>query len=112
REPLRTAYRTVGKDRTPEQLALLKQHPTVEKLSAGSLYLYDTTYKTKHAATLKAMVDEAAAVRAKKPKEDFVHAFAELPAKPEAIPATFLFHRGNPESPKDAVKPSDLVVLS
>ncbi len=112
REPLRTAYRTVVKDRTPEQAALLKQHPTVEKLSGGSLYLYDTTYKTKHAATLKEMADEAAKVRATKPQEDFVHAFAELPAKPGAIPATRLFHRGNPESPKDAMKPSDLAILA
>jgi cytochrome c553 len=112
REPLRKAFRTVAKDRTPEQLALLKQHPTVEKLSAGSLYLYDTTYKTKHADTLKKMTEEAAAVRAKKPKEELVHAFAELPAKPEAIPATYLFHRGNPESPKDPVKPSDLDVFA
>src|SRR5690606_18260623 len=108
REPLRVAYRTVAKDRTPEQTALLKQHPSVEKLSGGSLYLYDTTYKTKHAATLKGMADEAAAVRAKKPKEEFVQAFAELPAKPGAIPATHLFFRGNPESPKEVVKPSDL----
>lgn len=112
REPLRKAFRTVAKDRTPEQVALLKQHPTVEKLNAGSLYLYDTTYKTKHADTLKKMTEEAAEVRAKKPKEEMVHAFTELPAKPEAIPATFLFFRGNPESPKDKVEPSDLDVLS
>ncbi len=112
REPLRQAYRTPAKERTPEQAALLKRHPTVEKLSGGSLYLYDTTYKTKHAATLKAMADEAAEVRKKKPQEDFVHAFAELPAKPGAIPATFLFHRGNPESPRDPVQPSDLEILS
>jgi len=112
REPLRKAFRTVVKDRTPEQVALLKQHPSVASLSAGSLYLYDTTYKTKHADTLKKMTDEAAAVRAKKPKEELIHAFTEVPVKPEAIPATFLFHRGNPESPKDPVKPSDLAVLS
>ncbi|MCB1204217.1 MAG: PSD1 domain-containing protein [Verrucomicrobiae bacterium] len=111
RDPLRKAFRAAAKDRTPEQLALLKQHPSVEKLSAGSLYLYDTTYKTKHADTLKKMTEEAAAVRAKKPKEDLVQAFAELPAKPGAIPATHLFHRGNPESPKDAVTPSDLDVF-
>ncbi len=112
REPLRKAFRTLAKDRTAEQVALLKQHPTVDKLSAGSLYLYDTTYKTKHADTLKKMIEEAAAVRAKKPKEELVHAFSELPVKPEAIPATFLYHRGNPESPRDPVKPSDLAVLS
>ena len=112
REPLRKAFRTVVKERAPDQVALLKQHPSIASLSAGSLYLYDTTYKTKHADTLKKMIDEAAAVRAKKPKEELVHAFTEVPVKPEAIPATFLFHRGNPESPKDPVKPSDLAVLS
>jgi hypothetical protein len=112
RADLRKAFETVVKDRTPEQLGLLKQHPSVEKLSAGSLYLYDSTYKTKHADTLKKMTEEAAAVRATKPKEEFVQAFAELPAKPEAIPATFLFHRGNPESPKGEVTPSDLNILA
>jgi len=112
RGDLRKAYETVLKERTPEQLALLKQHPSIEKLTASALYLYDSTYKTKHAATLKTMTDEAAAVRATKPKEEFVQAFAELPFKPEAIPATYLFFRGNPESPKEVVKPSDLSVLS
>lgn len=112
RESLRKAYTSVAKDRTPEQVALLKQHPSIEKLNAGSLYLYDSTYKTKHADTLKKMTDEAAAVRATKPKEEFVQAFAELAVKPEAIPATFLFFRGDPASPKQEVKPSDLGVLS
>ena len=112
RGDLRKAYETVLKERTPEQLALLKQHPSIEKLTASALYLYDSTYKTKHAATLKTMTDEAAAVRATKPKEELVQAFAELPFKPEAIPATYLFFRGNPESPKEVVKPSDLSVLS
>jgi hypothetical protein len=112
RADLRKAYETVVKERTPEQIALLKQHPSIQSLSAGSLYLYDSTYKTKHADTLKKMTDEAAVVRATKPKEEFVQAFAELPFKPEAIPATHLFFRGNPESPKEVVKPSDLSVLA
>ncbi|MDF1859717.1 MAG: PSD1 and planctomycete cytochrome C domain-containing protein [Verrucomicrobiales bacterium] len=112
RDPLRAAFKAVVKERTPEQLALLKQHPSIEKLNAGSLYLYDTTYKTKHAATLKEMSAKAAEIRAKKPTVEYVHAFAEVPKKPEAIPASFLFHRGDPESPKEEVKPSDLSVLS
>lgn len=112
RDSLRKAFRTVEKERTPEQVALLKQHPSILKLNGGSLYLYDSTYKTKHADTLKKMAAEAAEVRAKKPKEEFVQAFAELQRAPEAIPATFLFHRGDPESPKDEVHPSDLDVLS
>ncbi len=112
REALRKAYRTVVKDRKPEQVTLLKANPKVNQLSAGSLYLYDSTYKTKHADTIKKMTEESAAVRAKKPVEEFLHAFDEQPKKPEAVPATFLFHRGDIEQPKHAVKPGDLNVLA
>src|SRR5487761_476670 len=41
RVPLRTAYKTADKDRTPEQKALLKEYPSVANISKGSLYLYD-----------------------------------------------------------------------
>jgi hypothetical protein len=112
RESLRTAYRTEVKKRTPEQIALLKNNPRVLKLSASSLYLYDTTYKTKHANTIKDMVAQAAEVRAKKPKEEFIHAFAEQPMKAELVPATFLFDRGDIEQPKEKVQPGDLTVLA
>jgi hypothetical protein len=37
---LRTAYKTVAKERTPEQVALLKEYPNIQNISAGSLYLY------------------------------------------------------------------------
>lgn len=109
---LRTAYRTVVKDRTPEQVKLLKGWPRINQLSGGSLYLYDTTYKTKHAATLKKMAEDAAAIRATKPKEEFVQAFVELAKAPKAVPATYIFHRGDHEQPKDAVPPSDLTVMA
>lgn len=112
RDALRAAYKADAKVRTPEQEALLKQHPSVQKLSGGSLYLYDTTYKTKHADTLKKMADEAAAIRATKPVAEMVHAFTELPKKPEAVPATFLFHRGDFESPKEKMSPGDLSALA
>lgn len=113
REALKTAYRTAVAKRTPEQVKLLKAHPRVNQLSGGSLYLYDTTYKTRHAKTLETMAADAAAVRATKPKEEFVQAFTEKPQpKPELVPATFVFHRGDPEQPKDKVPPSDLSVLA
>ena len=113
REALRSAYRTEAKKRTADQTKLLKAWPRINQLSAGSLYLYDTTNKTKHADTLKKMTEEATAVRAKKPVEEFVHAFTELPkAKPELIPATFIFNRGNHDQPKDKVSPSELTVLA
>lgn len=112
RDALRTAYRTELKKRTADQTKLLKTWPRVNQLSSGSLYLYDTTNKTKHADTLKKMTEEAAAVRATKPKQEFLHAFTELPKKPEAIPATFIFNRGQFDQPKEQVKPSDLTVLA
>ena len=112
REPLRAAYKADVKKRTSAQLALLKAHPSIEKLSAGSLYLYDSTYKTDHAAVLKKMTEEATAVRAKKPKEEFLQAFTELAKTPTTVPATFVFHRGDPEQPKAQVKPGDLSVLA
>jgi hypothetical protein len=112
RNDLRTAYRTAVKQRTPAQVKLLKAWPRVNQLSGGSLYLYDTTNNTKHAAELKKMVEEAAAVRATKPKQQFVQAFAELPKAPTAVPATFIFNRGQPDQPKEQVKPGDLSVLA
>ena len=113
RSSLRAAYRADVKKRTPDQSKLLKAWPRINQLSSGSLYLYDTTYKTKHADTLKKMTEEANAVRAKKPMEEFVHAFTEVPkAKPELIPTTFVFNRGNHEQPKDRVGPGELTVLA
>nr|ACO70936.1 hypothetical protein [uncultured Verrucomicrobiota bacterium] len=112
RDALRTAYRTVAAKRTPDQVKLLKAWPRVNQLTSGSLYLYDTTNNTKHAAELKKMVDDAAAVRATKPKQEFVQAFSELPKAPSAVPATFLFNRGQPDQPKQQVQPGDLSVLA
>ena len=112
RDDLRTAYRTPAKERTDAQNKLLNADPKVRQLSAGSLYLYDSTFKTKHAATLKDLVAKATEVRKKKPEIRYVHAFAEAAKKPEAVPATHVFFRGDYESPKEAVKPGDLSVLS
>jgi hypothetical protein len=40
-EALRTAYRTVAKERNEQQQQLLKDYPSVASISVGSLYLYD-----------------------------------------------------------------------
>jgi hypothetical protein len=110
RDALRAAYRTAVKERKPEQVALLKKYPRVNQLSGGSLYLYDTTNKTKHADTLKKMAEAAAAVRARKPQPDVIQALTEKPGA--TVPVTFLFNRGQPDQPKHAVKPGDLTVLA
>ncbi len=112
RDTLRKAYRTVAKERTPEQTKLLTAHPKVNKLTSGSLYLYDTKYKTKHAATIKDMVAKAKVVRDTKPELRRVRAFTEQPLEPKAVSPTNVFFRGNYDSPKEAVKPGDLTVLA
>ncbi|MEM7014272.1 MAG: DUF1549 and DUF1553 domain-containing protein, partial [Verrucomicrobiota bacterium] len=111
-EQLRTAYRTVAKDRSDEQNALLKKYPKILRLSAGSLYLYDQANKTKHAATLKKMAEDVKAIRDTKPEIRYVQAFTEVAKASDKVPKSFVFHRGDPESPKDEVKPGDLSVLA
>jgi len=112
RDDLRTAYQTAVKERTPEQKKLLDANPKVRQLSAGSLYLYDQMFKTKHAATIKEMTAKAAEVRKKKPEIRYVQAFTEVAKKPEAVPKTHVFFRGDYESPEEVVKPGDLSVLA
>jgi hypothetical protein len=111
REPLRTAYRTAVKKRTPEQLKLLKEHPTIANLGPGSLYLYDRTYKTKHKEELQKFATQAAEIRKRKPVEQFIAVLNE-PAAPKGLPATFLFQRGDPMQPRDKVEPGELTVLA
>ena len=104
REPAREARKTAADKRTPAQQKLLKEYPSLN-VSPGSLYLYDS----KAAAELKKAAEEAAAKRATKPVEDFLHVLTES-AGP--LPATHLFHRGDPDQPKAAVDPGEPVVLA
>ncbi len=110
RAPLRTAFQTVATNRAPAQVKLLKEHPTVMQLSPGSLYLYEQ----KKADELKKMTDEAAKIRERKPAEQFLPVFNEVVATaPKTEPApTFLFHRGDPDQPKQQLKPGDLTILA
>jgi cytochrome c553 len=110
RAPLREAYKTVVAKRTPAQVKLLKEHPTVMQLSPGSLYLYEQ----KKADELKKKTDEAAKIREKKPAEQFIPVFNEVVAAgAKADPApTLLFHRGDPDQPKQQLKPGDLTILA
>jgi len=110
REPLRTAYRTEVKKRTPEQLKLLKEHPTINQLSPGSLYLYDRTYKTTHEKDLKVFAEKAAEIRKRKPVEQFIPVLSEVPAAP--LPETRLFLRGMIEVPREKMTPGELTVLA
>ena len=103
REIVRTARNTPEKDRTPEQQALLKEHPSVN-VSAGSLYLYDR----KAADQLKKMAEEAQRIRGTKPVEEFIRALTEIPGQ---IPETKLRYRGDPEQPRQTMAPGELAVV-
>ncbi len=106
-EPLRTelrkAYETVVKDRTPEQVALLKKYPSVN-IHPGVLYQYNQ----KAADDLKTFDEEVAKIRARKPAEEFIRVLAEPAGKP---PETHLFYRGDYRQPKQVVSPAAMAVL-
>ncbi len=102
RDQLRAAATTPAKDRTPEQVQLLKERPSVD-ITPGVLYQYDQPA----ADELKKLAEGVAAIRVKKPVEDYLHALTE-PAGHQ--PVTRLFHRGDHRQPKGEVAPADLQV--
>jgi hypothetical protein len=103
RDVARKARQTPPLKRTPEQVKLLKDYPSLN-VSAGSLYLYDH----QAAADLKKYAEKAAAVRATKPVEEYLRALTEIPG---TVPATFLFNRGDHAQPKQPLLPGDLTIL-
>jgi mono/diheme cytochrome c family protein len=103
REACRQAHKAPVDNQTPEQKQLFKDYPSLN-VNPGSLYLYDP----KAAEDLKKDAERATEVRAKKPVEDFVGPLTEIPGQ---IPETVLFHRGDPEQPKQALPPGELTVL-
>jgi mono/diheme cytochrome c family protein len=104
REQVRAAWKMADARRNAAQKKLLKDYPTVN-VSAGSLYLYDR----KAADELKDMAAKAAAVRATKPVEEFVRCLTEMPGQ---VPTTYLFHRGDPDQPKEPIPPGGLTILN
>ncbi|MBI2948573.1 MAG: PSD1 domain-containing protein [Verrucomicrobia bacterium] len=104
RDPLRAAYQTPPDKRTAEQKKLLMDHPSVN-ITPGVLYQYNP----KAADDLKAMDAKIAEVRARKPPEDFIQTLTEVPGQ---IPVTYVFHRGDPKQPKEAVQPGGLSIFA
>jgi hypothetical protein len=123
RDALRKALATAATSRKPEQLALLKEYPAVG-VTGSTLAKFDPPAAKEVAAldaeiqkagdaiatrTITKMAADAAAVRAKKPKEDFVHALTETPG---SLPKTFVFHRGQFTQPKQEVQPGEPLVMA
>ena len=104
RSQLRKAYETAAKDRNEQQQRLLKQHPSVN-ITPGNLYQYIPDSRPK----LQEFDKRIAAVREKKPVEEFLRALVE---PPNHAPETKLFHRGDHQQPKQVVTPASLQVTS
>ncbi|MBI2824762.1 MAG: PSD1 domain-containing protein [Planctomycetia bacterium] len=99
---LRDAYETPADKRTDAQKQLLEKYPSVN-ISPGVLYQYDQAA----ADDLKKYDERIAAIRARKPVEEFLRALIE-PA--DHAPETKLFHRGDYRQPKQSVGPGALSV--
>jgi hypothetical protein len=104
RTELRTAYGKPEKERSEEQVMLLKKNPSVN-ITPGVLY----QYLPKAAEELKTFDTKIAETRARKPVEEFIRAMTELP---DRIPDTQLFHRGDHQQPKQKVLPADLTIAA
>ncbi len=104
RGALRTAHNTPDAKRTPEQKALLKDHPSIN-VNGGTLPLYDG----KAAEEVNAFSKQATELRGTKPPEEFVMVLNETP---NVIPPTFLFSRGEHFAPKQQLEPAELSILA
>lgn len=102
RDAVKIARNTPGKDRKPEQIALLKKYPSADV--QGALDLYDPEANKK----VTEKQGEAGKLRATKPPEPFLAALTERAGK---IPDTFLFNRGDHDQPKQKIEPNELEIL-
>ena len=103
REFARVAHKTPADKKTPEQIQLFKDFPTLD-VNPGTIELFDPPAFQDLAAIAKRAADH----RATKPLQDYVSLLNEVPGK---VPETFLFHRGDPDQPKQVVPPGELSVL-
>ena len=100
RDRVKAARNTKDAERTPEQVALLKEFPSADP-KPSQIDLYDPVAT----AELKKDDERAAAVRKQKPVEDFLGPLTEIPGQ---VPETVVFHRGDPDQPKQDVTPGEL----
>ena len=106
REATRAAVLAKPNERDEKQKALLDLYPMVKPVDfiIGLLVEYDGAAFRKFEEEKK----QAAAIRAKKPPLRLVMATTEPAGQ---LPVSRVFFRGNPESPREAVAPAELMVL-
>ena len=103
-ELAREARQAAADKRSPEQLQILKDHPSLN-VDRGSVYLYEAQrlveFNKKYEKT-------NADTKAKRPPESFVACLTEVA---NHKPATHLFSRGDINQPRDVIAPGDLSIL-
>ena len=106
RDATREAVLTKPENRNEKQKALLLKHPMVKPVDfiVGLLVEYDG----KAFAKFKEEQKKIDAVRNKKPPLALIRATIE---SKNSQPVSKVFFRGNPESPKEVVKPSEILAL-
>ena len=104
RQSVRDAHMVVEKDRTEEQKALIKKYPSTV-VTPGNLYLFDRPASD----DLKTYTARQTKLREELKPEEFLRALTEPVTEP---PVTYVFSRGNFDSPLDSVEPGELSVLS
>jgi hypothetical protein len=102
RDAVKAAVDKPEKERTPEQVALLKEYPSV--ITRGALDLYDPAgFKE-----VQGKREELKKFRGTKPPEHFLSILSEVPGQ---VPETHLFNRGDPDQPKQLTPPGELSIL-
>ena len=103
-ELARKARQAAADKRSPEQLQILKDHPSLN-VDRGSVYLYEAQrlvdFNKKYEKT-------NADTKLKRPPESFVACLTEVA---NHNPATHLFSRGDINQPRDIIAPGDLSIL-
>lgn len=103
-QSVREAHMAAGKDRTDEQKALIKKYPSTV-VTPGNLYLFDRAASD----DLKTYTEKQTKLREALKPEEFLRVLTEPAGEP---PVTYVFSRGNFDSPLDAVEPGELSVIS
>jgi hypothetical protein len=104
RELARAARDTPEAERTPEQLQVMKDHPSLN-VDRGSAYLYD---QARIDEINKRFEQQKTAAEQERPAKEFVSCTAEVAGQ---VPVTHLFYRGDITQPREEVTPSELSVL-
>jgi hypothetical protein len=100
----REAKAAAADKRTPEQVQILKDHPSLN-VDRGSAYLYEPKRLDDHKKKFEQLRAEA---NKKRPADSFVACLNEVP---QQVPPTHVFFRGDINQQRQAVEPGDLSVL-